>query len=105
MDYKTLEEKIKELNSINPNANNVSWERYMSLYHLIYDALLEMESKGVIAISPKDKSLSYLKELLINDGPEFSYTFIFWKRFIFWKKYKIGVCVRGLPICRPLTDD
>ncbi len=105
MDYKTLEEKIKELNSINPNANNVSRERYMSSYHLIYDALLEMESKGVIAISPKDKSLSYLKELLINDGPEFSYTFVFWKRFRFWKKYKIGVCVRGLPICKPLTDD
>ena len=105
MDYKTLEEKIEELNNINPNANNVSWERYMSLYHLIYDALLEMESKGVIAISPKDKSLSYLKELLINDGPEFSYTFVFWKRFRFWKKYKIGVCVRGLPICKPLTDD
>lgn len=105
MDYKTLEEKIEELNNINPNANNVSWERYMSLYHLIYDALLEMESKGGIAISPKDKSLSYLKELLINDGPEFSYTFVFWKRFRFWKKYKIGVCVRGLPICKPLTDD
>lgn len=105
MDFKTLEEKIEELNNINPNANNVSWERYMSLYHLIYDALLEMESKGVIAISPKDKSLSYLKELLINDGPEFSYTFVFWKRFRFWKKYKIGVCVRGLPICKPLTDD
>lgn len=105
MDFKTLEEKIKELNSINPNTNNVSWERYMSLYHLIYDALLEMESKGVIAISPKDKSLSYLKELLINDGPEFSYTFVFWKRFRFWKKYKIGVCLRGLPICKPLTDD
>lgn len=105
MDFKTLEEKIEELNNINPNANNVSWERYMSLYHLIYDALLEMESKGVIAISPKDKSLSYLKELLINDGPEFSYTFVFWKRFRFWKKYKIGVCVRGLPICKPLTDE
>lgn len=105
MDFKTLEEKIEELNNINPNANNVSWERYKSLYNLIYESLLEMESKGVIAISPKDKSLSYLKELLINDGPEFSYTFVFWKRFRFWKKYKIGVCVRGLPICKPLTDD
>ncbi|MBP5595812.1 MAG: hypothetical protein J6Y02_10565 [Pseudobutyrivibrio sp.] len=105
MDFKTLEEKIEELNHINPNANNASWERYMSLYHVIYDALLEMESKGEISISPKVKSLSYLKELLINDGPEFSYTFLFWKRFRFWKKYKIGVCVRGLPICKPLTDD
>ncbi|PHU39938.1 hypothetical protein CSX00_08500 [Pseudobutyrivibrio ruminis] len=105
MDYKTLEEKIEELNNINPNANNVSWERYMSLYHLIYEALLEMESKGVISIFPKEKSLGYLEELLINDGPEFSYTFIFWKRFRFWKKYKIGVCVRGLPICRPLSTD
>ena len=46
MDYKTLEEKIEELNNINPNANNVSKERYMSLYHSIYDALLEMESMG-----------------------------------------------------------
>ena len=105
MDFKTLEEKIDELNHINPNASNASRERYMRLYHLIYEALLEMESKEVISIFPKEKSLGYLEELLINDGPEFSYKFIFWKRFRFWKKYKIGVCVRGLPICRPLSTD
>jgi len=40
MDFKTLEEKIEELNHINPNASNASWERYMRLYHFIYEALL-----------------------------------------------------------------
>ena len=60
-----------------------------------------LEKEGSIILDPDVKSLGYLRELLINDGPEFSYILVFrGKNHL--KKYKIGVCVRGLPICKPL---
>ncbi len=51
------------------------------------------------------KGLGYLHELLMNDGPEFSYTIVFWNKDDDTKKYKIGVCIRGLPICKPVGSD
>ncbi|MBR6238393.1 MAG: hypothetical protein IKQ83_05045 [Lachnospiraceae bacterium] len=101
MDFKTLEEEIEKLNKIHPNANYTARDRYLKQYEYIYENLLEMEKEGSIILDPDVKSLGYLRELLINDGPEFSYTLVFrGKNHL--KKYKIGVCVRGLPICKPL---
>ena len=40
----------------------------------------------------------------MNDGPEFSYTVIFWEKNNAVRKYKIGVCIRGMPICKPVED-
>ena len=60
-----------------------------------------MDAKGEIVLEPGTKGLGYLQELLINDGPEFSYTIRFWRKGNRFKRYRIGVCVRGLPICKP----
>ena len=99
-DFKTLENDIAQLNKINPNANYTSRDRYKALYNSIYERLLEMEKDGEIILEPGKKGLGYLHELLMNDGPEFSYTIIFWNKRDNTKKYKIGVCIRGLPICK-----
>ena len=48
------------------------------------------------------ETLEQEMELLINDGPEFSCTIIFWDKNNAAKKYKIGVCIRGIPICKPV---
>ncbi len=100
-----IEEEIERLNRINPKANYTSRDRYKDLYRSIYDKLLEMEKDGLIVPEPGKKGLGYLQELLINDGPEFSYTIIFWEKDNPAKKYKIGVCIIGLPICKPVEKD
>ena len=101
MDFETLEKDIEQLNKIYVNANHKSRERYHELYDRIYENLLMMESEGIIELQKETKGLYYLRELLINDGPEFSYTVIFWKKGDESKRYKIGVCIRGTPICKP----
>ncbi len=105
MDFETLEQKIEELNKIHPNANHKSKYRYKELYRTIYEALLAMEKSGEIVVKEdkNKRSLSYLEELLINDGPEFSYTFIFHGKEK-PQKYKVGVCIRGFPICKPVQE-
>lgn len=102
MDFKTLEEEIATLNKINIKANYTSRDRYYSLYSSIYESLLEMDKAGLITIEEGSKGLNYLRELLNNDGPEFSYTVVFWEKNNPVKKYKIGVCIRGIPICKPV---
>ena len=102
MDFNTLEKEIEQLNRINTKANYTSRDRYYSLYNSIYEALLEMDKNGLISIEEGSKGLNYLRELLENDGPEFSYTVVFWEKNNPAKKYKIGVCIRGLPICKPV---
>ena len=101
MDFKVLENDIAQLNRINPNANYTSRDRYYALYNSIYERLLGMEKDGEIVLEPGKKGLGYLHELLMNDGPEFCYTIVFWHKNASARKYKIGVCIRGLPICKP----
>ncbi len=104
MDFNTLEKEIEQLNRINTKANYTSRDRYYSLYDSIYETLLEMENTDQIVIEENSKGLRYLRELLVNDGPEFSYTVVFWEKNNAMRKYKIGVCIRGLPICKPVED-
>lgn len=101
MDFENLENDIERLNKINPNANHASRDRYCALYNSIYERLLEMEKAGEIVLEPRKKGLGYLHELLMNDGPEFCYTIVFRHKNESARKYKIGVCIRGLPICKP----
>ena len=105
MNFSDLEKEIEQLNRINVRANYTARDRYRKLYNSIYSGLLEMEKDGLITVEPGSKGLGYLRELLINDGPEFSYTVVFWEKNNAGKKYKIGVCIRGLPVCKPLTEE
>ena len=104
MDFEILEKDIEQLNMINVNANYTSRDRYHALYNSIYERLLDMEKDGEIVPEPGKKGLGYLRELLMNDGPEFSYTIVFRSKDDDTKKYKIGVCIRGLPICKRVTE-
>ncbi len=104
MDFAALEKEIEQLNRINTRANYTSRDRYYSLYHSIYENLLEMEKDGRISIEAGSKGLGYLRELLMNDGPEFSYTVVFWEKNNAARKFRIGVCIRGLPICKPVEE-
>ena len=100
MDFEEIRNDIEALNKIKPLSTNDNRDRYYHLYNSIYENLLEMEKDGRIIIEPGNKNLGYLRELLINDGPEFSCTIVFHEREKTIPKYKIGVCIRGLPICK-----
>ena len=100
MDFKEVEKKIEELSKIKPHSTRDNRDRYYKLYNSIYEDLLVMESEGALVFDKDEKTLSYLNELLMNDGPEFSYTFEFRSRDDMSRKYRIGVCIRGLPICK-----
>ena len=104
MNFNTLEKEIEQLNRIDIRANYTSRDRYCRLYNSIYENLLEMEKDDLISVESGSKGLGYLRELLTNDGPEFSYTVIFCEKNRRLRKYKIGVCIRGLPICKPVED-
>jgi len=104
MDFDTLEKDIEQLNRINVRANYTARDRYRRLYNSIYENLVEMYDNDLISVEPGSKGLRYLRELLINDGPEYSYSVVFWEKDNEVKKYRIGVCIRGLPICKPVED-
>lgn len=96
--FNQIEEKIDELNKITPNSSKSAYSQYINLFWEIYNQLIDMENAKEIIIEPNKKHISYLKELLENDGPEYCYTIVFWSKDDSKRRYKIGVCVRGLPI-------
>ncbi len=102
-DFSQIETDIERLNhtdryykygGFNPNHDELFWK--------IYADLIVLEQNGEIVSEPEKKPISYLRELLLNDGPEWCYTIEFWPKGDPEKRYKIGVCVRGAPIIQRL---
>lgn len=98
MDFDILEKDIEQLNKINTKANYTSRDRYNGLYKSIYERLLEMEKVGSIVLEPGKKSLSYLRELLINDGPEYSYSIVFFDKTHILTMDFLGVIIAGVSL-------
>ena len=68
-----------------------------TLFFEIHKYVCDLEEQGKI-ITDNKKSIKYLKEILINDGPESALVINFESKAFANKKYKIGVCVRGEPL-------
>lgn len=66
-------------------------------YWEVHKYICELEEQGKI-ISNSNKSISYLKDILKNDGPEYILIINFQSKVFPNRKYKIGVCVRGEPL-------
>lgn len=102
MTFEDVEYNIRLLNLIDTKSHS---KEYSSLFWKIHDILLEMEKSGEIILEPGAKSIGYLRTLLENDGLEYSYTIIFWHKDSTQKKYRIGVCVRGLPMLKKVDGN
>ena len=63
----------------------------------IHKYVCDLEEQGKIK-TDSEKSISYLSEILINDGPEYALVITFYSKAFPKRKYKIGVCVRGDPL-------
>ena len=63
----------------------------------IHKYICDLEQQGKIT-TDCPKSISYLREILLNDGPEYALVISFNSKAFPKRKYKIGVCVRGEPL-------
>lgn len=98
-----IEKDIERLNHTDRyNKYGCFNSRYDELFWKIFEELIDLERNGEIVSDPDKKPISYLRDLLQNDGPEWSYTIEFWPKGDPVNKYKIGVCVRGAPIIQRL---
>lgn len=101
MTFEEFEEKVKLLNSDDTKSEI---KQYWKLFWDLHAVLIEMEEAGEVMLEPFTKGLPYLKTLLDNDGPEYTYTVKFWRSGHRNEKYEIGVCVRGWPILKKLMS-
>ena len=63
----------------------------------IHEYICDLEERSKINTDNK-KSIKYLKEIMVNDGPEYAMVIKFESKVFPEKKYRIGVCVRGEPL-------
>lgn len=71
-----------------------------SLFEKIYEKLVALELEGKITRDYGKKPISYLMAIIENDGPEYSYIIEFSPTWDNPRIYKVGVCVRGVPLLR-----
>lgn len=76
------------------DPNKYTWKCYFWDVHK-YVCELEQNSK---IITNNKKSISYLKDIMANDGPEYALIIEFYSKSFPKRKYRIGVCVRGEPL-------
>ena len=72
----------------------------MSLYTPFFEVhkyICDLEAQGKI-VTDSSKKISYLEDIVKNDGPEFALVIRFQSKALPGRKYKIGVCVRGTPL-------
>ncbi len=94
--FDKLDEQIEKYNKL--KDFNSKW----ILYEEIYAQIVNLEIVGKIKRERTKKPISYLKQILVNDGPEYCYIIQFWPIWDKKRKYKIGVCVRGEPLLKKL---
>lgn len=112
MNVCSIDESIEEFNKIGEEAKKAQdvnsrkfmtlFMKYNTMFFEILDALSKMQDSDEIIAEPEKKPISYLREILKNNGPEYCYTICFRLKENAKKQYKIGVCVRGWPIIKAL---
>lgn len=93
-----LDLMITKYNQMSEDAYSVKWKFFKETF----DQILALESKGIIESDKNKKKLSYLNEIIENDGPEFSYIIDFHSALDNTRNYRVGVCVRGTPLIEKL---
>ena len=97
-DFDKLDKMISEYNSISSH----DFMKKYDYYQIVYKYILSLKNENKIESDPNKKSLSYLQEIIDNDGPEYAYTITFKPVSDETVVYEIGVCVRGVPLLRKI---
>lgn len=81
--------------------NNLNVTSLYDTFFELHNYICVLEEKGKI-ITNSNKSIKYLKEILLNDGPEYALTIKFESTAFTDRKYIIGICVRGEPLIKKI---
>ena len=98
--FKKLDQMVKEYNSF---GKDVFVAKQFCYFEECVDYVSQLEQEGVIIKTKgKEYNISYLMDIMVNDGPEYALVIGFFNPYDETTSYEIGVCVRGRPILKKI---
>ena len=98
--FKKLDQMVKEYNSF---GKDVFVAKQFYYFEECVDYVSQLEQEGVIIKTKgKEYNISYLMDIMVNDGPEYALVIGFFNPYDETTSYEIGVCVRGRPLLKKI---
>ena len=98
--FEKLDQIIKEYNSF---GKDVCVEKQCCYFEECVHYVSQLEQEGVIIKTKgKEYNISYLMDIMVNDGPEYALVIGFFNPYDETTSYEIGVCVRGRPLLKKI---
>ena len=96
--FKKLDQTVKKYNSF---GKDVCVAKQFCYFEECVDYVSQLEQEGVIMkTSGKEHNISYLKDVMVNDGPEYALVIGFFNPYDETALYEMGVYVRGRPLLK-----
>lgn len=96
--FKKLDQMVKKYNSF---GKDVCVAKQFCYFEECVDYVSQLEQEGVIMkTSGKEHNISYLKDVMVNDGPEYALVIGFFNPYDETALYEMGVYVRGRPLLK-----
>lgn len=96
--FEILDFMVNEYNSID---GSTSFDRKYDYFMECLDYVIQLDQEDIIVKHRNGEyNISYLKDILYNDGSEYSLTIGFFNPYKKKSSYEIGVCVRGTPLLK-----
>ena len=98
--FKKLDQMVKEYNSF---GKDVFVAKQFCYFEECVDYVSQLEQEGVIIKTKgKEYNISYLMDIMVNDGPEYALVIGFFNPYDETTSYEIGVCVKGRPLLKKI---
>ena len=98
--FEKLDQMVKEYNSF---GKDVCVAKQFCYFWECVDYVSQLEQEGVIIKTKgKEYNISYLEDIMVNDGPEYALVIGFFNPYDETTSYEIGVCVRGRPLLKKI---
>ena len=96
--FEKLDQMVKEYNSFD---KDVSFAEQFCYFEECLNYVTQLEKEGIIIKTVgKEYNMSYLLDIMENDGPEYALVIGFLNPYDKTASYDIGVCVRGRPLLK-----
>ena len=96
--FKKLDQMVKKYNSF---GKDVCVAKQFCYFEECVGYVSQLEQEGVIMkTSGKEHNISYLKDVMVNDGPEYALVIGFFNPYDETALYEMGVYVRGRPLLK-----
>lgn len=96
--FEKLDQMIKEYNSFD---KDISFTEQFCYFEECLNYVVQLEKEGIIIKTVgKEYNISYLLDIMENDGPEYALVIGFSNPYDKTASYDIGVCVRGRPLLK-----